>query len=213
MSEKPRLAVLISGTGSTLQNFLDRTADGRLGATVVHVVSNRADAFGLERAKTAGVGTTVVERKACASREEFSQRIFAACREAKADLVCMAGFLQLVIIPDDFTSKVLNIHPSLIPAFCGKGFHGRHVHEAVLASGVRVTGCTVHFADNLYDNGPIVVQKTCPVLDDDTVESLTARVGELEREAYPEAIRLVSSGGWRIEGRRVKFATPSPVGE
>src|SRR5262249_39620465 len=130
-----RLAALISAGGTTLQNLIDRIADGRLRATLATVISSRGDAYGLERASRAKIPTAVVERKGCASREEFSRRIFDLCRQAGAELVCMAGFLQLVQIPDDFRSRVLNIHPALIPAFCGKGFYGHHVHEAVLAYG------------------------------------------------------------------------------
>ena len=123
---------------------------------------------------------------------------------AGADLVCLAGFLQLVLIPDDFAGRVLNIHPSLIPAFCGKGYHGRAVHEAVLAAGVKITGCTVHFADNEYDRGPIVLQRTVPVLDDDTADTLAARVFAAECEAYPEAIGLFADRRLHIEGRHVR---------
>ena len=136
----------------------------------------------------------------CRSREEFSRRIFDHCRAAGADLVCLAGFLQLLQIPDDFLGRVLNIHPALIPAFSGKGFHGRHVHEAALEAGVKVSGCTVHFADNEYDHGPIVLQRVVPVLDDDTPETLAARVFEQECEAYPEAIRLFAQGRLRDRG-------------
>jgi phosphoribosylglycinamide formyltransferase-1 len=205
MQHPPRLAVLLSAGGTTLQNLLDRIADGRLPAQVVQVVSSRDDAYGLVRAQHAGIPTAVVERKECASREEFSQQIFELCRGAQADLVCMAGFLQLLLVPDDFLGRVLNIHPSLIPAFCGKGFYGHHVHEAVLAYGVKVTGCTVHFADNQYDHGPIILQRTVPVLDDDKPETLAARVYEQECEAYPEAIRLFAEKRLHIEGRRVRI--------
>lgn len=204
MADRLKVAVLLSGSGTTLQNLIDRIAEGRLHATVVQVVSSRADAFGLERAKKANIPAAVVERKSCASREEFSARIFGHCRDAKADLVCLAGFLQLVLIPEDFTGRVLNIHPALIPAFCGKGFHGRHVHEAVLEAGVKISGCTVHFADNEYDAGPIVLQRAVPVLDPDTPETLAERVFAAECEAYPEAIRLFAEGRLRIDGRRVK---------
>jgi formyltetrahydrofolate-dependent phosphoribosylglycinamide formyltransferase len=204
MTEPIRLAVLLSGSGTTLQNLLDRSADGRLPARVVCVVSSNAAAFGLARAQQAGIPSTVVERKACASRAEFSERLFAPCRAAGADLVCMAGFLQLVAIPEDFQGRVMNIHPALIPAFSGKGFHGRHVHEAVLEAGVKVTGCTVHFADDQYDHGPIVLQRTVPVADDDTPETLAARVFEQECEAYPEAIRLFAEGRLHVEGGRVR---------
>lgn len=197
-----RLAVLLSGGGTTLQNLLDRQADGRLHAEVVLVVSNNAQAFGLERARQANIPTAAVSRKEAGGVEEFSRRIFEKCREARAELVCLAGFLQLIQVPDDYLGRVLNIHPSLIPAFCGKGFYGQHVHEAVLAAGVKITGCTVHFADNEYDRGPIVLQRAVSVLDDDTPDTLARRVFEQECEAYPEAINLFAAGRLRIEGRR-----------
>ena len=200
-----RLAVLVSGSGTTFQNFLDRIAKGLLHAQVVLVVSNKRDAFALERARKAGIPTAVVDRKEAGSVEEFSRRIFDACRQAHADLVCMAGFLQLIHVPDDFLGRVMNIHPALIPAFCGKGFYGSRVHEAVLESGVKITGCTVHFADNHYDQGPIILQRVVPVLDDDTPDTLASRVFKEECEAYPEAIRLFLEGRLKIEGRRVRI--------
>jgi phosphoribosylglycinamide formyltransferase-1 len=199
-----RLAVLLSGGGTTLQNLLDRIAAGTLRAEVAVVVANKADAFGLMRARQAGIPAFVVERKACPSREEFSACIFAHCRQANVDLVCLAGFLQLLHIPDDFDNRVMNIHPALIPAFCGKGYHGLAVHRAVLEAGVKVSGCTVHFADNQYDHGPIIVQRVVPVLDDDTPESLAARVFAAECEAYPDAIAWFAQGRLRVEGRRVR---------
>jgi formyltetrahydrofolate-dependent phosphoribosylglycinamide formyltransferase len=200
-----RLAVLLSGGGTTLQNFLDRIADGRLVAEIVLVIANRYDAYGLDRAERAGIPTSVVQRSDCVTREEFGERIFQQIREYKADLVCLAGFLQLLPIPVDFLGRVLNIHPSLIPAFCGKGYYGHHVHEAALEMGVKVSGCTVHFADNVYDHGPIVLQRTVSVLEDDTRDSLEVRVFEQECEAYPEAIRLFAEGRLKIEGRRVRI--------
>src|SRR5262245_10040492 len=204
MEQPIRLAVLASGDGTTLQNFLDRIADGRLRAQVVVVISNNADALALERARRAGVPAFVVDRKEAGTREVFSRRIFDHCRQARADLVCMAGFLQLIQVPDDFLGRVMNIHPALIPAFCGKGYYGHHVHEAVLAYGAKVSGCTVHFADNEYDHGPIILQRTLPVLDDDTPDRLALRVFGQECEAYPEAIRLFAVGKLKIEGRRVR---------
>lgn len=200
-----RLAVLLSGGGTTLQNLLDRIADGKLDAQVVQVVSSRADAFGLERARKAGIPAATVVRKECSSRDDFSRLIFDHCRQARAELVCMAGFLQLLPIPPDFTGRVMNIHPALIPAFCGEGYYGHHVHEAVLAYGAKVSGCTVHFADNLYDHGPIILQRAVPVLDDDTPDTLAARVFLQECEAYPEAIRLFAAGRLEVEGRRVRI--------
>ena len=200
-----RLVILVSGSGTTLQNLLDCCRQARLAAQVVQVISSHAGVFALERARQAGIPSAVVNRKEAGSVAEFSRRIFDLCREARADLVCMAGFLQLLPIPDDFLGRVMNIHPALIPAFCGKGFYGPRVHEAVLAAGVKVTGCTVHFADNQYDHGPIILQRPVPVLDDDSPDTLAARVFEEECEAYPEAIRLFAEGRLRIEGRRVRI--------
>jgi formyltetrahydrofolate-dependent phosphoribosylglycinamide formyltransferase len=203
----PRVAVLLSGGGTTLQNLLDRVADGRFDAEIVLVLSNNADAYGLERARRAGIATGVVGRKEAGSREEFSRRLFDQCRQRRVDLVCLAGFLQLLTVPDDFLGRVMNIHPSLIPAFCGKGYYGHHVHEAALAYGVKVSGCTVHFVDNEYDHGPIILQRAVAVRDDDTPESLAERVFAEECEAYPEAIRLFGEGRLRLEGRRVRILT------
>ena len=199
------MAVLVSGGGTTLQNLLDRCADGRLPARVVLVIASKADAFALERARMAAIPAFAVERKTSGSLDEFSRRIFEHCRRERADLVCLAGFLQLVHVPDDFLGRVMNIHPALIPAFCGKGYYGHRVHEAVLAYGAKVSGCTVHFVDNEYDHGPIVVQRPVPVLDDDTPESLAKRVFAAECEAYPEAIRLFAEQRLRVEGRRVRI--------
>jgi formyltetrahydrofolate-dependent phosphoribosylglycinamide formyltransferase len=205
MSAPLPVAVLLSGAGTTLQNLLDRCARGSLDARVVLVVANQAEAFGLKRAEKAGVPTAVISRKECGSLEEFSRRIFDRCRQAQAELVCMAGFLQLIQVPDDFLGRVMNIHPALIPSFCGKGFYGHRVHEAVLEYGAKVSGCTVHFADNVYDHGPIILQRMVPVLGDDTPDSLAKRVFEQECEAYPEAIQLFAEGRLRIEGRRVRI--------
>jgi len=210
MHQPIRIAVLLSGAGTTLQNLLDRVADGRLKARIVLVISDQADAGGLDRAAKAGVPTAVVERRGYPSRAEFSKAIFDPCRQARCDLVCMAGFLQLLEIPDDFQGRVMNIHPALIPAFCGKGFWGHRVHEGVLAYGAKMSGCTVHFADNQYDHGPIVLQRVVPVLDDDTADTLAARVFEQECEAYPEAIRLFAEGKLRVNGRRVRVVDDAP---
>jgi phosphoribosylglycinamide formyltransferase 1 len=205
MKSTIRLAVFLSANGMTLQNLLDCIADGRLKAQIVLVASNNDDAYGLVRAENVDIPTAVVERKAFATPEEFSRSLFDLCRKHRAELVCLAGFLQLLQIPDDFQGRVMNIHPALIPAFCGKGYYGHHVHEAVLAAGVKITGCTVHFCDNQYDHGPIILQRPIPVLEDDTADSLAARVFEQECEAYPEAIRLFAEGRLHIEGRRVRI--------
>src|SRR5260370_5753538 len=205
------LASRLSGGGNTLQNLLDRIADGRLHAKIVLVVSSNPRAFGLQRAANAGIPTAVVERKTCATDQELSEKTFSPFRRAGAQIVCMAGFLKFLPIPDDFRNRVLNIHPSLIPAFCVQGYYGDRVHEAVLAAGVKISGCTVHFADNQYDHGPIVLQRVVPVHDDDTPDALAARVFEQECEAYPEAIRLVAEKRLLIEGRRVRVLPRPPM--
>jgi formyltetrahydrofolate-dependent phosphoribosylglycinamide formyltransferase len=188
-----------------LQNFLDRIADGRMNAQVVAVISNNANALGLERARRARIPTFVVLRDEAGSVAEFSRRMFAHARAGQADLVCLAGFLQLIEVADDFLGRVMNIHPALLPAFCGKGFYGHRVHEAVLAYGAKVSGCTVHFADNEYDHGPIILQRSLAVLEDDTPDTLAARIFALECEAYPEAIRLFAEKRLKIEGRVVRI--------
>jgi phosphoribosylglycinamide formyltransferase-1 len=141
-----------------------------------------------------------------ATRSARSCAIFAACRKADVDYVAMAGFLKLAPVPDDFAGRVLNIHPALIPAFCGHGMYGHRVHEAVLAAGEKVTGVTVHFVDNEYDAGPIIWQQPVPVFDDDTPESLADRVFEVEKEAYPQVLRLLAAGRIQLEDRKVRLA-------
>jgi phosphoribosylglycinamide formyltransferase-1 len=180
----PTLCVLVSGSGTTLQNFIDRIAAGTFDARIAGVVSSKLDAFGVERAKRAGL-PVAVEPKG----PGFPDRVWAAVRRFAPDYVCLAGWLHLLPIPADFRGKVLNIHPALLPKYGGKGMYGRHVHEAVLAAGDKESGCTVHFADDTYDTGPIVLQKRVPVLPGDTPETLAARVFAAECEAYPEAIR------------------------
>lgn len=209
MPHPVRLAVLISGGGSTLQNFIDRIADGTLPAAIAVVVASRADAYGLERAQRAGLSTVVVARKAHADVERFNDALHAALAPFAVDLVVLAGFLSLFQPRAVYAGRVMNIHPALIPAFCGSGFYGARVHTAVLESGARVSGCTVHFADDQYDHGPIILQGTVPVLDEDTADTLAARVHALENELYPEAIRLWAAGRLRIEGRRVRIL-PAP---
>jgi len=207
-----KLAVLLSGTGRTLENIFDHIAGGRLDAEVVVVGSSRADAYGLERARSRGIPTFVVPSREYRRTSEFSKAIFGELGKYDFDLLLLAGFMCLLELPQELIGRAMNIHPALIPAFCGKGYYGHFVHEAVLRYGVKVSGCTVHFVDNIYDHGPIIIQKTVRVLDDDTPESLAARVFEKECEAYPEAIRLFGEGRLKIEGRRVRIL-PEPVQE
>jgi formyltetrahydrofolate-dependent phosphoribosylglycinamide formyltransferase len=200
-----RLGVLISGGGTTLTNFLQKIEAGELNAEVGIVIASR-DCAGVEKAEAAGLRCEVLARRAFPSTADFSAAVFGLLRDVEVDLVTFAGFLSLVDIPPDFELRMLNIHPALLPSFGGKGMYGRHVHEAVLARGCKVSGCTVHFADNIYDHGPIILQRCVPVLEDDTPERLAARVFEAECEAYPEAIRLYAEGRLRVEGSRVHTA-------
>ena len=199
-----RVAVLLTGSGTTLENLFQKRDAGVLDVEIVAVLSSRADAFGLERARKRGIPAHVVERKKFVLPEDFSAAIFETLAPYKPDLICLAGFMSLLKIPDAYTRRVINIHPSLLPAFGGKGYYGNKVHESVLKAGCKLTGCTVHFVDNEYDQGPIVAQRSVPVLSDDTVESLAERVQAAEREIYPEAIQLVAEGRLKIEGRVVK---------
>ncbi len=184
-----RLAVLISGSGSTLQNLIDRIASDELAAEIVGVVASRPGIVGIERAERAAIPTHVVERQPI---DTFSERVFASIRQSEPDLVILAGWLHLLAIPPEFENRVLNIHPSLLPAYGGAGMYGRRVHEAVLAAGERISGCTVHYADGAYDTGPVVLRREVPVLETDTPETLAARVQAAECEAYPEAIRWIA---------------------
>jgi phosphoribosylglycinamide formyltransferase 1 len=204
-----RIAVLISGGGTTLRNFIEKIEAGRLPVEIGLVISSNPTARGLQFAADAGIPSAVVERKAFASQDDFSREIFDRCRRARVELVAMAGFLKRVTIPEDFAGRVVNIHPALMPAFCGEGFYGHRVHEAVLEYGAKLSGCTVHYADNQYDHGPVILQRAVPVLDDDTPETLAARVFEAECEAYPEALRLLAAGRMTIEGRRVRIRRES----
>jgi len=208
MTKPVRLGVLISGGGRTLQNLLDRSEAGTLAARVVKVVSSRADAYGLVRAQQHGVPTAVVCRKDFDSVEEFSRAITQQMEAAQVELIAMAGFLSLYRIPPRYAGRVMNIHPALLPSFGGKGFYGERVHQAVLDCGCKVSGCTVHFADNEYDHGPIIVQKAVEVREDDDAHSLADRVFQKELEAYPEAINLFAQGRLRVEGRIVRILPP-----
>ncbi|NCX97177.1 MAG: phosphoribosylglycinamide formyltransferase [Planctomycetia bacterium] len=188
-----RLAVLLSGSGRTLENLLERIDGGRLPAAVAVVVSSRADVRGVRIAERAGLPVRVLPPGG-QGVDRWSETIFAACREAEAEIVVMAGFLHLVTIPHDFAGRVINIHPSLLPAFGGRGFHGMHVHRAVLERGCTVSGCTVHLVDDEYDHGRVLLQQAVPVLADDSPESLAARVFAAECQTLPEAIRRIAAG-------------------
>lgn len=207
-----RLAVLLSGGGTTLRNLTRSIQAGELRAEIPLVIASRP-CRGVELSAELGLRCEVVNRRGCATIDEFSDRIFTLVRQARADLVALSGFLSRVLIPGDFQNRVMNIHPGLIPAFCGQGMHGHHVHEAVLERGAQVSGCTVHFADNEYDHGPIILQRVVPVLGDDTPDTLAARVFAAECEAYPSAIRLFAEGRLQVDGTRVRTLPPGSRGD
>ena len=200
-----KLAVFISGGGTTLRNLIEQRDAGQLDVTFERVISSSPSAVGLRFAEQAGIAHQHVCREDFPDANAYRDAMFDPCREAKVDYVLMAGFLQHVLIPDDFTHRVLNIHPALIPSFCGQGFYGRRVHEAVLSYGAKLSGCTVHFVDDQYDHGPILLQRSVPVEAKDTPEQLAARVFAAECEAYPAAIRLLATGRVRVAGRHVTW--------
>lgn len=199
----PRLAVLLSGSGSTLQNLIDQIQRGDLRAQIEMVIASRHDAFGVVRAQQAGIPHAVIARKEFPSLDAFNDALHAALEPLAVDLIVLAGFLSKFQLRGRYQYRVLNVHPALIPAFSGQGFYGLHVHRAVLAAGVKVSGCTVHFADDEYDHGPIILQECVPVLDDDTPERLAARVQAVERRLYPAAIRLWAEGRLALRARQV----------
>lgn len=194
MQKRVRLGVLISGGGTTLQNFIDKSKTGKLNADIVVVVSSRPNVKGLERGRAAGIDRFVVSRKEFPDEQSFSRAITDIFDRYKVELIAMAGFLSLYSIPEHYLGRVMNIHPALLPHFGGKGFFGDRVHRAILEARCTESGCTVHFADNFYDHGPIITQRRVPVFKDDTIETLRKRVYEEECVAYPQAINLFAEG-------------------
>ncbi|MBN1443917.1 MAG: phosphoribosylglycinamide formyltransferase [Planctomycetes bacterium] len=205
----PRLGVLFSGGGRTLENLAREAAQGSLPLEIVVAVSSHREAAGIERARCAGIPTHIVDFREC--RQGFSERITGILEEAEVDWIALAGFIRYYDFPERWNGRVLNIHPALLPGFGGKGFYGERVHRAVLESGARFSGCTVHFASREYDSGPIILQRVVPVMDDDTADSLAHRVFEEECKAYPEALRLCISGRAIIEGGRVRIRSEDSV--
>lgn len=200
-----RLGVLVSGGGTTLQNFLDQEAKGKLDGTVAVVISSESRAGAVERARNAGRPVHVVPWRKDLGLEAYSAKITRVLDREKVDLVLLAGFLRLYRFPQDYLWRVMNIHPALLPAFGGKGMYGMHVHEAVVRSGTRWSGCTVHFADYAYDRGPIILQRICPVEFGDRPKDLARRVFSLEREAYPEAVNLFARRKLRVQDGKVEI--------
>ena len=198
-----RVAVLISGSGSTLANLIAYQRRGELPIDFALLISSNPKAGGLRHAEQASIPTEVVARKSFTDQQAHSQQIFGLCRKHDVQLVVMGGYLEHLGIPDDFANRVINIHPALIPAFSGQGYYGLRVHTAAIEYGVKLSGCTVHFVDNQYDHGPIIAQRSCPVLDSDSPQDLQHRIGELERQLYPEVIAAIATGRVTVTDRRV----------
>ncbi len=209
---KLKLGVLLSGGGTTLRNLLDLQMAGKMAGEVVCVAADRPSARGLHQPVAAGLGDlptrVFVPPGEQALRPAWASEILGWCAGYGAELVLLCGFLRLLPFSEEWSGRVLNIHPSLLPAFGGQGFHGHKVHQAVLDMGVKISGCTVHFADLVYDRGPILVQQTVMVAEDDTAETLAKRVFQAECQAYPEAINLLAAGRVRLEGKRARILPP-----
>lgn len=200
----PRLGVLFSGGGRTVENIARNIVQGSLHARIAVAISSHADAGGIERARKFGIRTEVLDYRE--SGPELSARINEVLDEERVDWVLLAGFIRYYEVPDRYHNKVLNIHPSLLPDFGGKGFYGMKVHQAVLEAGSKLSGCTVHLVNDEYDEGPVIVQRAIAVEPGETPETLAARVFEQECLAYPEAIRICLSGRMQIDGNRVLVA-------
>jgi phosphoribosylglycinamide formyltransferase-1 len=199
-----RIAVLISGSGRTLANLLAVQGRGELPGRIELVVSNRPDVAGNDIARAAGVPLAIIPSRRV-PESSFAEQVYRLLDQHAIDLVLMAGFLRHLPVRADYLWRIMNIHPSLLPLFGGRGMYGERVHRAVLDSGVKVSGCTVHFVTDELDAGPIILQACVPVLDDDTPETLAARVFAEECRLYPEAVRLYAAGRLRVEGRRVRI--------
>ncbi len=201
-----RLGVLISGGGRSLQNLIDRIQAGALRATIEIVVSSRREVAGVQKAEAAGISCSIVREKDSTNHGEFSAAITRCLRNANVDLVVLAGFMVLWKIPEEFSGRVINIHPALIPDHCGKGLYGMRVHTSVIRSGDTMSGCTVHYADNQYDHGPVILQRLVPVEHGDTPETLARRVFEAECKALPQAIQMIANEKVWQEGHEAVFA-------
>jgi formyltetrahydrofolate-dependent phosphoribosylglycinamide formyltransferase len=198
-----RLGILISGSGRTVINILEQIKQKQLDAEIAVVISSRSDVAGVEKAKAAGLNLEITRKKDFSDIDTFSQQIRKVLLDAKVDLVIQAGWLCLWKIPPEFENRVMNIHPALLPLFGGQGMWGHQVHAAVLGAGCKISGCTVHFCTNEYDKGPIILQRCCPVRDNDDADTLAARVFEQECIAYPEAIKLFSQGKISVKDNKV----------
>lgn len=203
---KIRIAVLISGGGTNLQALIDEIGRGNIPGEIVLVISNKKDVYGLERAKKHGIKTMVADRESYPDRKQRDIAICTALEEESIDLIVLAGYLAIVpdFIIEKYRNRIINIHPSLIPSFCGKGFYGEKVHQEAIKRGVKISGATVHFVDEETDGGPIILQETVTVDFNDDAESLQKKVLEVEHNILPRAVKLFAEGKLRVEGNRVE---------
>lgn len=208
MGQRVKLGVLISGSGSNLQSIIDRIEDGSLAADIVCVISNNAGAFGLERARKHTIPALHIDHRQFAGRSAYDTALVETLHQYGVELVILAGFMRIItpVLIDAFPHAIMNIHPAILPAF-----PGLHAQRQALDHGARISGCTVHFVDAGTDTGPIIIQAAVPVLDDDTEESLSARIQVEEHRVYPRAIQLYAEGRLSIEGRRVVVTPPAPA--
>jgi formyltetrahydrofolate-dependent phosphoribosylglycinamide formyltransferase len=202
--KKLKLIVLASGGGTNLQAIIDSIEAGKLDAQIKAVISNNSKSGALERARNHNITDIHLSHKQFATPEEFDQKLLSILKENEIDMIVLAGYMKMIspTVIRQYKNRIINIHPALLPSFGGKGMYGIHVHEAVIESGVKVSGVTVHLVDEIYDHGAIVMQKTVPVLDDDTPESLAERVLKVEHQAYSEAIQLFAEDRIEIRGNR-----------
>ncbi len=200
-----KLGVLVSGGGTNLQAIIDSIEQGKIKGEISVVISSNERTYALKRAGKHGIPGIYINRNDFQTQQEYEEYMIKTLKTYNVDLVLLAGFMKVLspIFIAEFKNRIMNIHPALIPAFCGMGFYGSRVHKAVLDYGVKVTGATVHFVDEGADTGPIILQEVVPVLDDDTIDSLAARVLEVEHKIVPEAVRLFSEGKLLLKGRRV----------
>jgi len=204
--QKVKIGVLISGGGTNLQALIDSVEKGDINGEVSVVVSDKKGVYGIERAKKHGINTVEIDKKSFADKDEFMKAIISNLEERNVELVVLAGFLSILSIEfiEKYRNRIINVHPSLIPAFCGEGYYGQKVHKAVLEYGAKISGATVHFVDEGADTGPIILQEAVKVEEDDTPETLAARVLTIEHKLLPQAVRLYCDGNLSIDGRKVR---------
>lgn len=206
--EPIKIAVMVSGAGrgSNMQTLIEGCANGHINGSVVVVIGTKADAPAMLRAQAAGVETVAISPADYSGPDHYDEALLSTLQEHSVDLVCLAGFMRLLgsKCVSTYRNRIMNVHPALLPSFCGEGMFGHHVHQSVIDRGAKLSGATVHFVDEHYDNGPIIAQAAVAVLDDDTADTLAARVLEVEHKIYPDAVALFAERRLEIEGRRVR---------